>query len=63
LDPSLAVAYCLSVSVIVAVNVLTAVFADGSAFWLSLHLPLLSFGRSPENRTTVRDVSVTSARS
>src|SRR5208282_840210 len=44
--------YCLSVSFVVSVNVPTAVFADGWAFWLSLHLPLLSLGRSPENRTT-----------
>lgn len=42
----------MSVSFVVAVNVPTAVFVDGWAFWLSLHVPLLSFGSSPENRTT-----------
>jgi hypothetical protein len=47
-DPDLAVA----ISFAVAVNVPTAVFADGWAFWLSSHLPLLSLGSSPENAAT-----------
>src|SRR5208282_5798239 len=53
--------YCLSVSFVVSVNVPTAVFADGWAFWLSLHLPLLSLGRSPENRTTALPLPVAPA--
>src|ERR1700746_766621 len=43
--------YCLTISLIVAVNVATAVFADGRAYLLVLHVPLLNFGSSPENTT------------
>jgi len=43
------------------VNVATAVFADGRAYLLVLHVPLLNFGSSPENTITAAPVPVAPA--
>jgi hypothetical protein len=51
----------LTVSLIVAVNVATAVFADARTFALTLHVPSLNFRSSPENMNTAVPVPVAPA--
>ncbi len=53
--------YFFTVSLTVALNLATAVFAVRWAVLLSLHLPLLSFGRSPETTATALPVPVAPA--
>src|SRR5260370_10137686 len=53
--------YCLTVSLMAAAKVATAVVADGGASLLVLHVPSLSFGSSPEDTTTAMPVPVAPA--